>query len=191
MANDNNAANVSAGKPKIGGAIYCAPVGTSLPTDATSSLDAAFKALGYVSEDGVTNDNSPESDNVKAWGGDTVLSLQTDRPDSFGFTLLEIMNENVLKVVYGDGNVLTDAQGDMTVKATAEELVGKSFIIDMLLKGGRAKRIVIPNGTVSSVGTITYADDSAIGYELTLTDVPDSNGVYHYEYITAGQEVSG
>ena len=45
-------ANVSAGKPKVSGAVYRAALGSTLPTDATTSLDAAFKELGYVSEDG-------------------------------------------------------------------------------------------------------------------------------------------
>lgn len=58
--------NVTVGKPKKGGAIYRAPLGTALPTDAKSELDQAFKALGYCGEDGLVNANSPESDNIKA-----------------------------------------------------------------------------------------------------------------------------
>ena len=118
----NTATNVTVGKPKVGGAIYVAPLGSTLPTDSSTALDAAFKCLGYVSEDGVTNNNSPESDNVKAWGGDTVLVLQTDRPDSFSLTLLETMNEDVLKAIYGSTNVTVDAQDNITVKATADAI---------------------------------------------------------------------
>ena len=185
MSTTNVATNVTTGKPNKSGAIFFAPLGTSLPTSADDTLAAAFKALGYVSEDGLTNDNSPESDQVKAWGGDTVLNMQTDRPDSFGLTLLEVLNENVLKAVYGGSNVTVGGNGDITVKATADDLGSGSWVVDMILRGNRKKRIVIPNGTISELGTITYKDDEAVGYELTITDVPDSAGVYHYEYIKA------
>ena len=180
-----NATNVTVGKPKVGGAVHWAPLGSTLPTDATTALDPAFVDLGYVSEDGLVNNNSPESDTVKAWGGDTVLSLQTDRPDTFALTLIEAMNDDVLKAIYGPTNVTVDNDGNVTVKATAEDMPSGSWVFDMILKGGRAKRIVVPNGTISELGEITYKDDEAVGYNITITDVPDTTGVYHYEYIEA------
>lgn len=186
----NTASNVTAGKPKVGGAIYIAPLETALPDDTTDAL-TGFTCLGYVSEDGVTNDNSPESDTVKAWGGDTVLSFQTDRPDTFSFELIETLNKDVLGVVYGEDNVIVDGNGNITVKATSAQLPSHSWVIDLVVRDGRAKRIVIPNGTVASVSTITYSDTTAVGYGLTINDVPDSNGVYHYEYISAESEISG
>lgn len=185
----NTAANVTVGKPKVGGAIYVAPLGTTLPTDSSTALNAAFKCLGYVSEDGVTNSNSPESDNVKSWGGDTVLVLQTDRPDSFALTLLEGLNEDVLKTIYGSSNATVDGSGNITVKATADEMIGHAWVFEMILKGNRAKRIVIPNGTISELGDIVYKDDEAVGYNVTIQDVPDNAGVYHYEYIAAGASI--
>ena len=54
-----DAKNVTAAKPKVGGAVWRAPLGTTLPTDAKTALDKAFKSLGYISGDGLTNANSP------------------------------------------------------------------------------------------------------------------------------------
>ena len=95
----STAANVSAAKPKIGGAISYAPVGTTLPTDAVTELNEAFTSLGYISEDGFKNSSSITSNKVKAWGGDVVLVVQSDSSDECSFTLIESTNPDVLKAV--------------------------------------------------------------------------------------------
>lgn len=182
--------NVSVGKPQVGGAISVAPIGAAIPDNALEDLSAAYANLGYVSEDGLTNTNSPESDKVKAWGGDTVLVLQTAKEDTFSFTLIETKNEDVLKFVYGDDNVSGDLSTGLTITANATEQVTRIVVVDMILSDGVLKRIVIPNGKISEIGEITYADESAIGYEVTLEALPDESGNTHYEYVYGGT-VSG
>lgn len=180
-------ANVSTGKPKVTGAIYRAPLGTQPPTDASSSLAAAFKELGYVSDDGVTNNNTMDSDKIPAWGGDTVLVVQTEVSDEWTLTLIEALNPDVLKTIYGDSAVtVSETDHTITVQATAAQRVDAVYVIDMALKGGALKRVVIPTGSISEMGEIVYKDDEPIGYELTLSALPNSSGVTHYEYIKLG-----
>lgn len=180
----NNAQNVTAGKPKVGGAIYFAPLGSTLPTTATEDLDAAFENVGYISDAGLVNSNSPSSENIKAWGGDIVLTTLTEKPDTFKFTLIEAMSLNALKAIYGASNVEgTDLDTGLEVHANSTQQPDYAWVIDMVFKNNTVKRIVIPDAGVSGVGDVTYADGSAVGYETTISAMPDENGDTHIEYI--------
>lgn len=175
---------VTAAKPVVGGAIAVAPSGTTLPSDATTALGAAFTQLGYITEEGLVNTNDISTDSIKAWGGDEVLTLYQGREDGFQYTLMDAMDVNVLKQVYGAENVTgTLSTGiKITVKSNLE-LPEQVMVVDMILKDGNLKRIVIPCARVTEVGDITYSDSDAVGYETTVKALPDSNGNTHYEYI--------
>ena len=181
----NNKANVSAGKPKITGAIYRAPLGTTLPTTATETLAAAFKAMGYVSADGLTNANNASTSNIRAWGGDVVLVVESEKNDTLAFTLLEVLSKDVLAAVHGGANVTGSLSDGIAVEVNADVQEEAIWVIDMILRGNVAKRIVAPDAVISAMADVVYKDDSAIGYGVTLTCLPDSDGNTHYEYIKA------
>lgn len=180
--NKNDATKVTAGKPAVGGSVYRAPIGTTVPKDATTELDPAFKCLGYISEDGITNATEKESEEVKAWGGDTVLRPQTGYADSFSMTFIEALNTEVLKTVRGDANVTGTLETGVTVKANSSEDTPHVYVIEQVFNGNVAARTVIPNATVTEIGEVTYVDGEPVGYETTLGCMPDENGNTHYEY---------
>lgn len=179
----SNASNVSAGKPKTGGAIYAAPVGTPLPTSTSDSLNAAFKNLGYCSDSGLVNSTALEVNKIKAWGGDTVLVIQASKEDTYKYTLIEVKNVDVIKHVYGADNVSGTLETGITVKVNNNDVPEQSLVIDMIMRDNTAKRIVIPQCKISDVGDINYTDEDAIGYETTVDCTPDQLGNTHYEYI--------
>lgn len=178
----NTATNVSTGKPNIAGSVYVAPKSATVPTDATTTLDSEFVCLGYVSEDGLENNNEMDVSAIKAWGGMIVYRSLNELDDNFALTLIESENVDVLKSVYGDTNV-TESEGKISIDVKAEDPQEKIWVFELSLRGNKKKRIVIPDGAITSRETITYNDSDAIGYGITVSAYPDANGSTHKEYI--------
>ncbi len=175
--------NVSSGKPAISGSVYEAPLGTKLPTSAIEELDEAFKELGYVSDSGLKNSTKKSTGTKKAWGGDTVLTTTNGQDDTFKFNLIEPLNPDVLKFVYGDDNVSGTLDTGIKIKVNANSGKDRVMVFDMILQGGHLKRIVVPQGNITEIGEITYKDDDLIGYDTTMAAKADAEGNTHYEYI--------
>jgi len=179
---NNDATKVSFGKPKATGAVWVAPEGTAVPTSANSALNAAFKCLGYISEDGLVNSVETDTEQVNAWGGDLVLVGQTNFNETFMVNLLET-NAEALKVYYGEDNV--EVSGDnITVTQNSAALPRCVVVFEIVLTGGRVKRIVVANAQiVDRSGEITYVDGEAISYPALFQAFPDEDGNSHIEYI--------
>lgn len=185
------ATNVTTGKPKTTGSVYVAPLGTTLPTDATTALGSAFKSLGYVSENGMTNGNTFDSTKIKEWGGGTVLDVEDNYNDNFNFELLETLDVEVLKTVYGSANVTGSLSAGISVSVKPEQHPDLCWVFEMIMRGNVAKRIVLPSASISSLAEIQYRANAAAAYGITLAAHLDSSGMTHYEYIKAPSTSSG
>ena len=117
----NSAMKVTTGKPKVSGAVFTAPLGTTLPTDATTALASAFVGLGHVSEDGLENSTDMSISTIKEWGGLVVYNSLEELTDQFKLTLIEAENVDVLKAVYGDSHVSVAQDGTIHVEVTADD----------------------------------------------------------------------
>lgn len=165
----NTVKNVTTGKPSVNGAIWRAPYGTALPTSVSDTLNSAFKCFGYTSDDGLTISNSPTTETIKAWGGDVVLTPVTERTSTFKWKSIESLNDEVLKMIYGDANVSGALATGLTVRANTKDLDAACYVIDMEMRGGVLQRIVIPNGKLTALDDITYKDNEAVGFGVTIT----------------------
>jgi len=183
MANKGNTAtNVTTGKPNISGSVFVAPRTATIPTDATTPLGPEYDCLGYVSEDGLSNANELDVSEVKAWGGIIVYRSLSGMDDTFGLALIESENVDVLKNVYGDANV-TEDDGAISIEVKAEDPQEKIWVFELALRGGKVKRIVIPDGAITSRDEISYNDEDPVAYGITVSAYPDATGSTHKEYI--------
>lgn len=181
----NNTANVSVGKPRPAGGIYRAPIGTALPTDANTALDPAYKSAGYIAEGGVTNSYTITTEAKRAWGGDLVIVNQTEYTDTFAFGLIEVLNPDALEIPYGSGNVSGTLDTGITIRANGADKGEYVYVIDMIMRGGVLKRVVIPDAAISELGDIVYQDNEAVSYPVTLMAQAYAgyDGDTHREYI--------
>lgn len=179
--------NVGSMKPYAGGGVYHAVAGTALPTNASTALDAAYKALGYVSEDGIKPSRDTSIEKIKAWGGDVVAALLTDDSRSFEFTLLEVFFDEVNKYLYGTANVTvtpptTSAGTKLAVLDKAYKPNNEILVFDMKY-GLKRRRLVIPIADASVTGEEPYTDGGLSAYTLTIEALKDASGVRVYDYL--------
>lgn len=189
MANPT-ASKVVQGKPSVIGGAFYGPTTTAAPVDGTTALAVGFLGLGYISDDGLSETLDRSTDKKKAWGGDVVKIVQTEFGATIKLTLIESLNSDVLKAVYGDGNVSTTAATaskgtEHKVKVNSSVLPKKSWVFE--IRDDPAKiRIYVAIGQVVEVGEITYSDSDLTGYEITINCFPDANGDSFVKYVNDG-----
>lgn len=193
MGAKQSSANVTFSKPGTSanksGYIWVAPLGTTIPTDATTELDKAFVGLGYLSEDGLTEPASFEpGDDIVAAGGDTVAQADPTFSKTWTGTCIEALNEDLLKVAYGSANVTVkpagESDGSITVKEQAGDIEHHVIVIDEMLKGGRKRRNVMADATFLITGDISHVHTALVNFEFTITAYPTADQPAQTQYIT-------
>ena len=193
MGVKQSSANVTFSKPGTSanksGYIWVAPLGTALPTDATTELDTAFVGLGYLSEDGLTEPAAFEpGDDIVAAGGDTVAQADPTFSKTWTGTCIEALNEDLLKVAYGYANVTvktaSDTGGSITIKEQASGLEHHVIVIDEALKGGRKRRNVMADATFLITGDISHVHTALVNFEFTINAYPTATAPAQTQYIT-------
>ena len=163
------------------GAIAKAPIGSVVPTDATTEIDASFEVLGLVGEDGVTMSTERSRDDKRAWGGQIVRTVQSAHGVTLTFTLLESSKAEVLKALFGDDNVTATA-GKIAVSHN-EQIPSKGVFAITMKDGDKRRRLVLPNAQITATEDITLVHSDIIRYGVTITAYPDEDGNCAYEYI--------
>lgn len=184
------ATNAVYSKPKAGGVVWTAPAGTALPTDATTALDEAFEAWGYISDDGVTEGHSLSTDSQKAYGGATVLVMEGGDDLTYEFTPLEYANPVVQRELFGSANVKASGGTLTSVQVTDDSHESKPHVFEHVLSNGVVERDVCPNAKVTGIDENTYSSSAALGPKVTVTPFPDDKGVKVYKYFAKVTDVA-
>lgn len=176
-----NAAQVTVGAAAATGAIFVAPKGTTLPTDATTALGSTFVLLGFTSDAGVQISEDGSTETIHAWEGRVaVYNVRTEYTESISFTPIQC-NADVAKLTWGDDMVVSGANGALTVKHHGGTLEPVVIAIETTPREGIVRRYV---GTfqLTERGEVTLDGTQVDGRQLTFDAIPDASGVTMYEY---------
>lgn len=178
-----DASQVTVGSAKATGAIFVAPKGTTLPTDATTTLASAWKLLGFTSDAGVQISESSSSESIRAWEGRTeVYNVKTEYTESISFMPIQC-NADVAKLTWGDDYVDVDSTtGALTVQHHGNTLEPVEIVIETTPREGIVKRSV-GEFQLTERGEQTMDGTQVDGRQLTFNAIADSNGITMTDYI--------
>ena len=150
------------------GAIWKAPVGSVLPTDSTSPLDAAYRNLGYA-KTGFTVTPSLKNTPVMGWQSTNILrNINSELTRKYGFELQQT-NIDTLALAWG-GTVapVTGASiGTVTIAITTGVLT--TSVTHGLAVGNAVQLAGVTGGAPLVSGTTYYVQSVPSSTTLTLS----------------------
>lgn len=168
------------------GTAQVAPVGTTAPTLATTAWGTGWLDLGYINEDGIKEAHDDDTVQIPAWQrGDIVRNIIKGSAATYMLTLLETTKAAL--ELYHKGSLVTGinaaGHGTASMSVASPTVDKRAFGFDVV-DGAKLVRFVIPNGEVIERGEITYKNDEALSYELTVRAYPASNGIHTIKYFS-------
>ena len=163
MANDADQILVA-----LNAAVHVAPVGTTLPTDSDSALNAAFLELGYTTDDGIQFSDTKTVEDIKAHQSFyPVRRIVTERGSSVSFEL-EQWNGDTVRLAFGGGTVTEPTSGEYKyVPPDPEDIDERAMVIEWQ-DGTREYRLVIPRGNVSENVETNLTRKAQAGLPITF-----------------------
>lgn len=169
-----NADNIAIVRPVVNGAAWVADSTASTPTGASEAL-TGYQSLGWLTEDGITMTVNKETEDLKGFGGDTAVTLQTSHDVEFVFKPME-WNDTVAKELFG-----TTATAAAAI-VNADELPTRKYVFDMRGRGNTLVRVVVPNCQLTNMGEFAFKHNEPMAAEFTLKALPDAQGNKVYIY---------
>lgn len=165
---NTDTAKVAVGSAKVTGAIFVAPTTTALPTDGTTALAAAYKCLGFTSDEGVVITEDSSNNSLRVWEGRLeVKNTRTEYTEQLSFTPVEC-NAEVAKLMWGDDAVdVADTTGNLTIRHHGQTMEPVHVVIETVPFDGAVARYCC-KAQLTERGDSTLNGQDFSGRELTF-----------------------
>lgn len=149
----------------VDGALYSAPVGTTLPASATAALNVAFVGHGFWSSEGVTESSSKSTNSTRAFQNNTLVAeIPTEGTATTSLVLLQ-QNAANASIFYGEAvNTTTGSVTWNPGRANGRRV----YVVDKINQDGDAERIV-GEGEVTAMADRVTTYGNVTGYGITIT----------------------
>ena len=155
------------------GAVNVAPLGTALPTDASSALSAAFTKTGYVSEDGATLTQDYSTNDIKDWSRTTVRTLLDEFTGEITFTFIQTGYDE-LCAIFGSDHV--PQSGDIIKVSLGAHLAPAGVYVLNMKDGDNRIRVIAPNAQPVPDGDLTFVANEPVSWGCKLSCNADADG---------------
>lgn len=156
------------------GAVFWGPKGTPLPATPFEELNAAFKPVGALTEDGPGEGLSVETNKIKGWPASVPLRTKpTATEKTFKFTALE-EKELVTRLFYGHGEVVVSGTGaERFARYDIPDSIGtvEGAMVVIFEDDGQLKMRCMELVQVSERGDVSNGTEDPSGYELTVDNI--------------------
>lgn len=153
------------------GTVYVAAVGTTGPTDIATALNASFKNIGYLSEDGVEVTPAKDVTDITVWQSFyPVRKIVTGRTLDFGMTMMQ-WNELTIPIAF-DGATVTKTTGPpayYTITPPTPETIYERALVVQWQDGSNTFRWHVPRVMIGDQGAFNVQRTDAAGLPITFS----------------------
>lgn len=146
--------------------ISLAPIGTTLPSDLTTALNAAFEDVGWIHSDGLTEALTGSPEKIRGWQGNGVVRTRMNEPGTtVSFTALETKGQTQA-LRYHEKSFSTTAGVRTANRGAGQRISARAAVIDLFDSDDDEiqMRIVIPRLEIAPNGDLVYANSDIAGY---------------------------
>lgn len=165
--------------------VSVAPVGSTLPTDLDTALDAAFDPFGLVSEDGIVRGRSADVTELRDAAGGLVRTFRAN--DARTWTITALNNNAVVRALEEPGADEVDAAGVIT-RTVKDAAPAKRAVVFELTDGDYVRRVVVPEAEITPTDVGAAGQDSVETVTFEVKTIKQADGT-HYIELLPGESV--
>lgn len=159
-----NAVNI--GKGQASGMFFAAVAGTAIPTT-LNSIPAAWKEVGFISEDGMELQLSRDIEDIKDWSNTIRRTILTDHDEKASGSCISTTKE-ALTELFGSSNV-AESSGVITVSLSASDLPPVKAYLFVMKDGDDMMCFGCSNGQISVSDNVSFTAGEGIAWPFEIT----------------------